>query len=1251
MVDEETEAGEEVAAEDIGADAREDAAVEAREVANEVAAEATELASEDDEEEESGEAATERGASLDDRGVGVVDVVAEAVSGESRSRHAGMYLPSGSAVVVVEAEVAIDVGLVEVGAVASGLVLVLDASDDVVLDDPTQTQVSAVLETKAISRGNPMHAKAERETTCLEITVPRLAVARVDASVAVPVGGGAVRVDGASIAHCSASQGAGRRSLVSRSTVEKEAYLGTAYDRTIGASERVRTVAVSLMMGGQRDLALWLADDQGASLAYALAHAETAALAPGLAERFEEMEDFHPLYDCDARNARPLVGSENARHFGPSGVLLPHRVHDAAPVYGPVDVHLRHADTGVWYVDWMGVGGGGHGFRASGAESDIAPEPGGTSTVQKQLVIPALCYVGIGLASIVLLFPQTLNHMFIGAFVDQNLTPILHFLQLQNSILATLPSNHEEWSELAGKALDIRRSHVMGVQGLLGQKGLLELEVSRGRIGPGNLAKIFEKGRELGAKAYGLGSFVMVVEESNDFHRKRKESPSTHPTLRAEKVIQENDDQTSDSGTRLDDLIPLLESSTLPLRQAGEQSLLGLIDFFQEVNQYRWRKPPASKTISRIESLQTLKTALQEYRDSKHFEMLAPFSRLFDPTTGALVVRNNQGIRNLFRAFVMSNNLIAFSLTLIEFSEFVLDIEVKNPKSVFQFPSAFAKMLVESAGDKEGGGNSWDTSVRDISGGEQSNQSQETLVADDTEKQKKNKTTKYGRSSLLIKAWVCRRLMSGAAMDPDASDPRNVFQKFGRKVAAVWGGVTSVEGAFALKYALVSVALWVPQVCPSSAYFVYTNRGLWALIMSQTGLGVFTGEQISSFILRMSGTVVGLVVGMVSWYTGAQLGTGNPYGVAASTVCPFSLLRNTGPDVYGQMVFIAPFLYMRINAPQATSAFWIMSAVTFAFVIGYSWVDEHVFQLANQGAGAALAGRRGLLVIIGFTAGFLIMLFPKPTSAKLLLRRNFAKNITDIGDLYGKEVMVFDVGSHTDLEKKENQKQFRDHFLKIAGRLQGMQPQMGYAQAEPGLKHVFPLSSPVRRCSADDPLLRGPWPVAKYRDMMKVQIRILSAFANLSGAYSRLEPQWCNRLATKSDLLHPAFVADCLSLFALLQNSLRLGQRLPPTMMIFERLAYHRMNTAHHREAHPGVGDDARQEEERIEIETLGKELNWKSCHNEQLAVYATATVALTHITHGLNELHQLVISLVGEKDLDGFDKAQARWARKELAH
>lgn len=39
-------------------------------------------------------------------------------------------------------------------------------------------------------------------------------------------------------------------------------------------------------------------------------------------------------------------------------------------------------------------------------------------------------------------------------------------------------------------------------------------------------------------------------------------------------------------------------------------------------------------------------------------------------------------------------------------------------------------------------------------------------------------------------------------------------------------------------------------------------------------------------------------------------------------------------------------------------------------MIGYSWTDAHIYQLANQGSGAALAGKRALLLMIGESCVF-----------------------------------------------------------------------------------------------------------------------------------------------------------------------------------------------------------------------------------------------------------------------------------------
>lgn len=78
---------------------------------------------------------------------------------------------------------------------------------------------------------------------------------------------------------------------------------------------------------------------------------------------------------------------------------------------------------------------------------------------------------------------------------------------------------------------------------------------------------------------------------------------------------------------------------------------------------------------------------------------------------------------------------------------------------------------------------------------------------------------------------------------------------------------------------------------------------------------------------------------------------------------------------------------------------------------------------------------------------FIIMLFPKPISAKVLVRRTLAKNLSDLGDLYGVMVGAMEdeaaaedstaAGAHGGQEKAvrdvdARQARYRDRFLGCA---------------------------------------------------------------------------------------------------------------------------------------------------------------------------------------------------------------------------
>jgi len=84
----------------------------------------------------------------------------------------------------------------------------------------------------------------------------------------------------------------------------------------------------------------------------------------------------------------------------------------------------------------------------------------------------------------------------------------------------------------------------------------------------------------------------------------------------------------------------------------------------------------------------------------------------------------------------------------------------------------------------------------------------------------------------------------------------------------------------------------------------------------------FMGDFVISFLLRAGATVVGGVLGLITWYIGDGSGHGNPYGFMAACA-----------------VMITIVMYVRIFAPLQYLQATIMGGATFVLVVGYSWEE------------------------------------------------------------------------------------------------------------------------------------------------------------------------------------------------------------------------------------------------------------------------------------------------------------------------
>ena len=291
----------------------------------------------------------------------------------------------------------------------------------------------------------------------------------------------------------------------------------------------------------------------------------------------------------------------------------------------------------------------------------------------------------------------------------------------------------------------------------------------------------------------------------------------------------------AERGHRLNDLLPILDSTSERLRRACTAGLADFSGFLDYTNHHRWTRKkiyPEGETAQsgldkRQANLNELRNALKAYRQSEHLQVLDKFKDLFDEETGdyrkdhpALHAierdRPTLSMRQLFLCFVFSTNLTSYAMALADFLETGLEIEARSNKNRFQWPTAFGrigKVALSRENDNlnpvELGSDEREYQGRDA------DQSSTSSDEDSLEKPSSKQQRKQERAAKKEKLY---------RPDLDALPPRNALQRLMRKLSVIWSWLSSPEGLFALKAGLVSIALWVPSVVPSSAWFAYSNR-------------------------------------------------------------------------------------------------------------------------------------------------------------------------------------------------------------------------------------------------------------------------------------------------------------------------------------------------------------------------------------------------------------------------------------------
>ncbi|SNX87919.1 uncharacterized protein MEPE_06630 [Melanopsichium pennsylvanicum] len=500
------------------------------------------------------------------------------------------------------------------------------------------------------------------------------------------------------------------------------------------------------------------------------------------------------------------------------------------------------------------------------------------------------------------------------------------------------------------------------------------------------------------------------------------------------------------------------------------------------------------------------------------------------------------------------------------------------------------------------------------------------------------------------------------ARDPDALPPTSVVHRIGRGIAATYSFISGPTGMFALRMCIASFAVWITAVLPSSAYFVYQHRGIWALIMAQTAAALSGGELIFTFAMRLGGTAFGLLYGAVLWYISTGKGRGNAYGSGVTTAIGF-----------------IPLVFMRVFAPKLLLLPVIMLNVSVVLIVGYSWIDTHLQVQANSGVGIEVAWKRALLVVIGMAVALIVMIFPRPVSSRLLLRKNMAKTTRQLNDVFV-EVMECWIARNRIHGQKAEQGNFANQIEVDGDRKASSSDAIDrlWQEREPVFRARFMAVSariasyPMQIGLASmDFHIRGRWPAERYVEIASVHATLLESLGAMVTSVKAFDGvdtlsrgdstnrksskqtgvssmDWQMMLSSTTSLLDPQYLSEICMVFDLLSKALQNGERLNHAS--FSLLENHFKYAGRNRTIDTFLRQKAA-EQNRPREDIQGSEqawhgedvLSWSVLCDPMYLRYTTARMAAITLATELDKFKAIVQDLVGESSLRGFDMLKER--------
>ncbi|KAB8222979.1 hypothetical protein BDV33DRAFT_229069 [Aspergillus novoparasiticus] len=589
-------------------------------------------------------------------------------------------------------------------------------------------------------------------------------------------------------------------------------------------------------------------------------------------------------------------------------------------------------------------------------------QPSFYGTLPISLIKPAAIGVGLGLAASVLFFPQSTSFTFLAAFEK--------LLELEKQPLEfTISSLEKDADELDLQAQQIKAKIVAAYKEMELAIAFLPLDFSIGLWDADDIKSLrdpirqnmisclslleYQATRLMGLKRLKAFPVSSVTEGTQNYTTEQRTCETGHTQwMQSAPFLQAL--RSPESEALRSEAVEVQRKSITNILPACLDAITAVSECIHTQISGGWFAQPHNDKYDRVlhrcqTSLEALKSNRSAFTDETTELLLQLHANMFDET-GHLQSFSNFAIhpfRGIMFGMVFETQVLLVTDTLEKLLERIIQLCQERTKDKLWFPGG-----IRYAAAWAFNGNV----AAPVPG-------RSTVVDPDIDEKLSNEAQRR----LLISRGSAVKRQRGIA-------------KF---ITATHLWLFNPDGIYALKMVVLTIALAIPAVIPSSAGFYYREKGVWGLIMGQTSLLVYMADFSFSMISRTLGTVIGGVLGLLVWYIGSASGPGNPYGLAAISAAVLAIL------MWGRLFFNPALL-------QAL----IMCAATCILVVGYSFDDTHIAQYGSPGVGYNVFWHRLVLVLIGFAAALIVQVFPLPPTASRHICKSLSNALRTLSNHY-----------------------------------------------------------------------------------------------------------------------------------------------------------------------------------------------------------------------------------------------------------